>query len=109
MNVAAIQTQLREQNLDGWLFFDHHERDPLAYRVLGLKAGHVTRRWYYWIPASGDPRGLVHRIESGVLEKLPGSKTVYSRWQEKADGLRKLLSGARCVAMQYSPHCAIPY
>ena len=59
MNLAAIQSALRDARLDGWLFFDHHERDPLAYRVLGLKGGHVSRRWYYWIPASGAPRGLV--------------------------------------------------
>ena len=59
--------------LDGWLFFDHHERDPLAYRVLGLPLGRtVTRRWYYLIPAHGEPRGIVHAIESGVLDGLPG-------------------------------------
>src|SRR5688500_13254482 len=102
MQLEPIQTALRQAQLDGWLFFDHHERDPLAYRVLGLKAGHVTRRWYYWIPASGDPRGLVHRIESGVLDGLPGTKSVYSRWQEQAEGLREMLGGVRRLAMQFS-------
>jgi Xaa-Pro dipeptidase len=109
MNLAAIQSALRAAKLDGWLFFDHHERDPLAYRVLGLKGGHVSRRWYYWIPASGAPRGLVHRIESGNLGSLPGEKTVYSTWREQTDGVRALLDGAKRVAMQYSPRCAIPY
>jgi Xaa-Pro aminopeptidase len=109
MNIDAIQSALRDAKLDGWLFFDHHERDPLAYRVLGLKGGHVSRRWYYWVPASGAPRGLVHRIESGNLDSLPGNKAVYSTWREQADGVRALLNGAKRVAMQYSPMCAIPY
>jgi Xaa-Pro aminopeptidase len=68
-----------------------------------------TRRWYYFIPAAGEPRGLVHRIESGMIDALPGEKIRYSRWTEQVDGLRKLLGGARRVAMQYSPNCAIPY
>jgi len=110
MNVAEIQEALREEKLDGWLFFDHHLRDPLAYRVLGFHpAGHVTRRWYYFIPANGEPRGLVHRIESGMLHALPGEKVQYSSWTEQVDGIRRILGGARRVAMQYSPNCAIPY
>ena len=81
MNLQAIQEELRKQNLDGWLFFDHHHRDPLAYRVLGLSPTlHVTRRWYYWIPAEGAPRCLVHRIESARLDGLPGDKARYSSW-----------------------------
>jgi Xaa-Pro dipeptidase len=110
MNIEAIQHELVKQKLDGWLFFDHHQRDPLAYRVLGFApARHVTRRWYYFIPADGEPRGLVHAIEAGMLDPLPGGKTRYSSWQEQVDGLRKLLGGARRIAMQYSPQCAIPY
>jgi Xaa-Pro aminopeptidase len=109
MNLPAIQSALRNAKLDGWLFFDHHERDPLAYRVLGLKGGHVSRRWYYWIPAGGAPRGLVHRIESGNLDSLPGDKAVYSTWREQADGVRLMLGGSKRAAMQYSPNCAIPY
>src|ERR1044072_5536772 len=110
MNLSEIQTELRKQNLDGWLFFAHHQRAPLAYRVLGFEPGrHVTRRWYYFIPAEGDPAGLVHRIESGMLDAVPGTKTPYSSWSEQLDGVRRLLGGARRVAMQYSPQCAIPY
>jgi Xaa-Pro aminopeptidase len=109
MQLDQIQSALRDAQLDGWLFFDHHERDPLAYRVLGLKGGHVTRRWYYFVPQAGAPRGLVHRIESGHLDSLPGEKAVYSTWREHADGVRAVLGGARRVAMQYSPQCAIPY
>lgn len=110
MNIAEIQEQLRAQNLDGWLLFDHHMRDPLAYRVLGFAPErHVTRRWYYVIPAHGEPAGLVHRVERGMLDSLPGEKTRYSSWAEQVEGLRKLLAGCRRVAMQYSPQCAIPY
>ena len=72
MLIDDIQKALREEKLDGWLFFDHHRRDPLAYRILKLNpAGMASRRWYYMIPAEGEPRGLVHAIESGVLEGLP--------------------------------------
>ncbi len=110
MNLEAIQQELGKQGLDGWLFFDHHERDPLAYRVLGFKpARHVTRRWYYFIPTAGDPVKLVHRIEAGMLDALPGVKREYSSWEEQSGGLRALLGGATRVAMQYSPRCAIPY
>jgi Xaa-Pro aminopeptidase len=110
MNLPRIQEALRREELDGWLFFDHHLRDPLAYRVLRLDTQHVpTRRWYYLIPAQGEPRGLVHRIEPGMLDGLPGEKTPYSSWTAQADGLAKMLAGCRRVAMQYSPHCAIPY
>jgi Xaa-Pro aminopeptidase len=110
MNLAAIQEELRRQNLDGWLFFDHHLRDPLAYRVLGLThLHHVTRRWYFLIPANGEPRRLVHRIEAFKLDSLPGEKAVYSSWKEQVDGLGRLLNGSRRIAMQYSPQCAIPY
>jgi Xaa-Pro aminopeptidase len=110
MNLAQIQEEIRNQGLDGWLFFDHHVRDPLAYRVLGFTAPRTpTRRWYYFIPAQGEPSGLVHRIESGMLDSLPGEKSRYASWSEQVAGLRKLLAGRRRVAMQYSPLCAIPY
>src|SRR5215831_13728129 len=110
MHIAGIQEALERQNLDGWLFFDHHLRDPLAYRVLGFTPEkHVTRRWYYLIPAKGEPRGLVHRIEAGVLNSLPGEKLPYSSWQEQHKQLAALLKGCKRVAMEYSPLCAVPY
>jgi Xaa-Pro dipeptidase len=109
-NLGEIQAALAAEGLDGWLFFDHHERDPLAYRILGFQPPRTpTRRWYYLIPAAGEPRGLVHRIEAGVLDALPGPKTAYSSWNEQWAGLQALLAGTRAVAMQYSPRCAIPY
>jgi len=110
MDLKRIQEALKRNQLDGWLFFDHHVRDELAYRVLGVTPpGHVSRRWYYFIPAEGEPRGLVHRIESRMLDAAPGEKLQYSSWREQQDGLATLLRGARRVAMQYSPRCAIPY
>jgi Xaa-Pro dipeptidase len=110
MNLERIQEEIRSQKLDGWLFFDHHQRDPLAYRVLGLPTNRVaTRRWYYFIPAQGEPGGLEHRIERGMLAALPGEKIPYASWTEQITGLRNLLRGRRRVAMQYSPQCAIPY
>ena len=109
-NLQQIQNRLQAEKLDGWLFFDHHIRDPIAYRVLGLDAPrHVSRRWYYWIPAQGDPRKLVHRIEDWMLDPLPGERSEYSSWQEQHRALGGILSGAKRVAMQYSPDCMIPY
>src|SRR6201997_3397428 len=109
-DVAAIQHALRENKVDGWLFYDHHHRDPLAYSILGLDPNmHVTRRWYYFIPATGEPKKLVHRIESFRLDTLPGAKTAYSSWQELESQLQTLLSGATRIAMQYSPRNAIMY
>lgn len=110
MNLEAIQSALREQGLDAWLFYDHHYRDPLAYRILGLPEGmHVTRRWYYVIPAQGVPRKLVHRIESGRLDALPGDKNVYSSWQELEARLEEMVAPYKKLAMQYSPRNAIMY
>jgi Xaa-Pro dipeptidase len=110
MQLEAIQAALRVSKLDGWLFYDHHHRDPIAARLLGLDPhAHVTRRWYYLIPATGEPRKLVHRIEAGRLDALPGKKAVYSSWQELSQSLEAMLTGARRVAMQYSPNNAIMY
>lgn len=110
MKLAEIQEALRRQQIDGWLFYDHHRRDPLAYRILGFTPPQeVTRRWFYLIPASGEPRGLVHKIEASVLDDLPGCKSAYASWDSLTTGLAGLLVGCRRVAMQYSPNCAVPY
>ena len=110
MRLAEIQAALRDEGLDGWLFFDHHQRDPLAYRVLQFTPGSmVTRRWYYFIPAQGEPRGLAHKIEPYTLQPLPGTVRLYAGWEELREQLRGLLGGARKIAMQYSPNCAVPY
>ena len=83
MLLDQIQQEIRNQKLDGWLFFNHHLRDPLAYRILGFAASRTpTRRWYYMIPAQGEPVGLQHRVEPGMIEPLPGRKIPYSSWTE---------------------------
>jgi Xaa-Pro dipeptidase len=110
MHLETIQSALRDQHLDGWLFYDHHHRDPLAYRILGLdESSFVSRRWYYFIPATGQPRKLVHRIEAGKLDSLPGSKLEYASWQDLEASLETILTGATRIAMQFSPRNAIMY
>jgi Xaa-Pro aminopeptidase len=105
MDLKAIQSALAERGIDAWLFYDHHHRDPVAYRILGLPADlHVTRRWYYLIPAKGEPQKLVHRIEAKHLDRLPGAKNVYSTWQEHENALKTMLAPHTKVAMQYSPN-----
>ncbi len=110
MNLEAIQSALQEARIDGWLFYDHHHRDPLAYRILGLSDSlHISRRWFYLIPARGEPKKLVHRIEQGRLDSLPGTKAAYSTWQELEAQLAAILQGSTRLAMQYSPRNAIMY
>jgi len=110
MNLETIQAAIREAGIDGWLFYDHHHRDSIAARILGLdEKAHITRRWYYFVPTVGEPRKLVHRVEQGRLDSLPGSKALYSSWQELAGGIEAMLFGVRRIAMQYSPNNAIMY
>jgi Xaa-Pro aminopeptidase len=105
MNLSAIQSALRERNIDAWFFYDHHHRDPIAYRVLGVPENLMaTRRWFYLVPASGEPQKLVHKIESHHLDSLPGEKQTYAAWPELSDGLKRLLGSHRNIAMQYSPN-----
>ncbi len=108
MNQSAIQSALREAELDGWLFYDHHHRDPIAYRVLKIAPTMCTRRWYYLVPARGEPTKLVHRIERGNLAALPGAERQYSSWKEQRKHLEQILKGKKRVAMQYSPLNDVP-
>jgi len=109
VNLQEIQAELRVQKIDGWLFYDHHRRDPIAARILGSGDGMNTRRWFYLIPARGGPRKLVHRIESTALDHLPGEKAVYSSRPELEAGLKKMLGRTKTLAMQYSPRNEIFY
>lgn len=109
MDLGAIQEGLKRAQIDAWLFYDHHHRDPIAYRILQLGGALCTRRWYYSIPASGEPEKLVHRIERANLAGLPGKERVYSSWSEQRGNLHAMLAGKKKVAMQYSPLNAIPY
>jgi len=110
MNLSAIQAALRDSQNDCWLFYDHHHRDPIAYHLLGLpEKMMVTRRWFYVVPADGEPGKLVHRIESHHLDSLPGKRLEYSAWQELWQNLETMLKPYRRVVMQYSPNNQIPY
>jgi Xaa-Pro aminopeptidase len=111
LDVAAVQENLRSDGLDAWLLYDFNGSNPIAARLAGLTDGShmTTRRWYYLIPASGSPRALVHAIERHNLDALPGEKQVYAGREQLASGLDRLLRGVRRIAMEYSPHGAIPY
>jgi Xaa-Pro aminopeptidase len=111
LDLPGIQRALRDSGLDGWLLYDFHGSNPIATRLTGVDRGaHLTtRRWYYLIPRDGEPRALVHAIERHNLDMLPGRKIVYGRREQLESGLTELLQGARRVAMEYSPDCAIPY
>jgi Xaa-Pro aminopeptidase len=111
LDVGAVQRALQEQALDGWLWYDFQGANPIAQRLAGLNAGgHMaTRRWFYFIPAAGEPRGLVHAIERHNLDRLPGAKTAYAGRQQLESALKTLLNGAHRIAMEYSPKGAIPY
>ena len=111
LEVAAIQRTLRADGLDGWLLYDFHGSNPIAVGLAGLANGtHMaTRRWYYLIPAAGEPCGIVHAIERHNLDALPGEKIVYAGREQLDAALTRLLTGLSRVAMEYSPDCAIPY
>src|SRR6185295_6640279 len=112
LDIGAVQAALASDGIDGWLLYDFRGLNPLASDVTGVgrQGGHLTtRRWYYLIPASGEPRALVHAIESHALAHLPGTTERYSGRAALESGLQQLLRGMRRIAMEYSPGCAIPY
>jgi len=109
IDIAKIQQDLRAAKLDGWLFYDFRGRDPIALQILGLPPGMRTRRWFYFVPAKGTPKKLVHKIEAGALASIPGETFYYAGRKELIDNLKKSVGRARKVAMQYSPKNAIPY
>jgi len=109
-NLPAVQSALRDLRVDGWLLYDFRGLNILARRIVGFP-DEVTgsRRWFYWVPAQGEPHKLVHRIEDSVLDHLPGDRTIYLKWQELEAGVAQLVRGAKTIAMEYSPRNANPY
>jgi Xaa-Pro aminopeptidase len=108
-DLSAVQAAIREAGCDGWLLYDFRGQNLLAQRVAGV-GPKLSRRWFYFVPASGEPRKLVHAIEPASLDHLPGTdKTVYRRWQDLEAGVGKLVGGAKRVAMEYSERNANPY
>jgi len=110
LDVARIQRELKGAGVDGWLFYDFRNRDAIAYKVLGLDFGKfTTRRWFYWVPAVGEPVRIVSTVEAGKLDPLPGEKRVYRSWRELHATLRELLGRCARIVMQYSPESNVPY
>ncbi|NOX38155.1 MAG: M24 family metallopeptidase [Calditrichaeota bacterium] len=110
MDLQAIQNALQAHQLDGWLFCDFHNRDAIAYRILGLDITRFrSRRWFYYIPARGEPVKLVSSVERTSLDALPGQRLIYLSWQQMHEGLKQMLGDARKIAMHYSPMNNIPY
>ena len=108
--IDELQETLRAEHLDGWLFFDFRHSNAVAVRVLELPPhAFFSRRWMYYVPASGVPAKLVSSVESHVLSRLPGETLVYRSWQEYRQKLGEMLAGASRVAMEYVPDNAIPY
>ncbi|MGB2898801.1 MAG: M24 family metallopeptidase [Candidatus Acidiferrum sp.] len=108
-DIPGIQRDLRAAKLDGWLFYDFRGRDPIAQHILDLPEGMRTRRWFYFVPAKGTPKKLVHKIEAQSLAALPGDTLYYAGQDELRKNIGKMLGRAKNVAMQYSPKNAIPY
>ncbi len=118
-DLQSVQAAIAEFGFDGWLIADFRGSNLVGRRVLGFADDQIrSRRWYYFIPARGEPRKLVHRIETGSLDHLPGERTVYLRWQELEAGLKSLVTGGTAgqassgtprIAMEYSPRNGNPY
>jgi Xaa-Pro dipeptidase len=109
MELENIQEHLKTSGIDGWLFYDHHNRDLLAYSILQLDTKQITsRRWFYFVPTIGEPVKIVHNVESHRLDALPGTELFYSSWKDLHTSLSRVLAGRRNVAMQYSPNNNIP-
>ncbi|HZC08281.1 MAG TPA: M24 family metallopeptidase [Ktedonobacterales bacterium] len=109
-DITAFQAALRAARIDGWLLYDFRRSNAIAHRVLGLSPlAFFTRRWLYYVPASGEPVAIVSAVESHALAGLPGEQRVYRTWREYRDLLSEALAGARRVAMEYVPLNAIPY
>jgi Xaa-Pro aminopeptidase len=107
--VARVQRVLAGANIDGWLLYDFHGSNPVAVGIADLHGRHTTRRWFYFIPAVGTPTKIVHTIEAGTLDALPGRRLTYSNRFELEDQLIEMLRGSKEIAMEYSPECSIPY
>jgi Xaa-Pro aminopeptidase len=108
--IQQIQEALQQEKIDGWLFYNFRGSNVFATRVINLPA-HImqTRRYFYFIPASGTPQKLLHNIEQWNLDMIPGDKTLYVSWQSLREGVKKIVGGAKKIAMEYSPMNNIPY
>ena len=109
MKITEIQTELSTLGLDAWLLYDFRGINPIAQNVAGLADAHITRRWFCLISAQGEPRWLVHKIETSNFVGVQGTVALYAGWEELNEAIRALLVGVKTVAMEYSPNAEIPY
>lgn len=109
-NLKGMRQALRKAGIDGWLFYDFRRSNAVAHRILGIPAERFfSRRWFYYVPAQGEPTALVSAVEAHVLNDLPGQKVVFATWQEMREALGTMLAGAKRVAMEYAPAGSVPY
>jgi Xaa-Pro aminopeptidase len=106
-DLAAVQGLLAVQRLDGWLLSDDGAQNPIA-RQLVNPDGAPARRWFYLIPANGDPIALVHTAEMGDFERTPGKHIAYTGYKDLEKALKTILKGKKIVAMEYAPKGALP-
>lgn len=108
--ILEVQKYLNEMQIDGWLLYDFAKCNNILHLFLELPEDKTyRRRFFYWIPAHGEPVKIVHSIESYALDGWPGVKKVYSSWQTLHQELKNVLKGKKAVAMEYSPNNEIPY
>ena len=109
MHISEVQEQLKKTKIDGWLLYDFQGLNPIARKLIGVQGHLLTRRWFYWIPRSGSPVVLCHRIEQQGFPHVVGTQQVFKSWQEMHAGLQQILAEAKTLAMEYAPQCSIPY
>ena len=107
--IAEIQTALQKEKLDGWLFYDFRGSDILIPRILKTERLGGSRRWFYYVPATGEPVKVVHAIEPDQIDVLPGKKLIYREWSLLKSQVKAAVGSNKRIAMQYSPNNDIPY
>lgn len=108
--IEQIQHVLRDYHLDGWLLYNFRNTNIFATKLLNMPSDKLSsRRYFYFIPANGEPQKLVHSIEQYDLDHIPGTKIIYNQWQTLHAGIKKLLGTSRTICMEYSPNNDIPY
>ncbi len=109
MKISEIQSILSTLDIEAWLLYDFRGINPISQNVAGFAGKNITRRWFCLIPKHGDPRWLIHRIETSNFTDVLGSVSLYAGLQELNDEMSKLLADIQSVAMEYSHNASIPY
>jgi Xaa-Pro dipeptidase len=104
--LTEIQQELRSEGLDGWLLYDFRARNTVSGKLTGL--GNLTRRYFVFVPAQGEPRAISHKIEAGPWADWRWPRDEYSSWRELDQVLRKTLGNAQRIAMEIFPNDGVP-